>query len=117
MQISRLKALFTKGIDSQIPDTSQFFKDGKIDYEFLQKDLIKSHLQAFAYYKLLLETSLEFGCTKNIEAANRGMICHSREVSRLSGLGSYADINAAAARLEKEGYLISGDDSASEIHQ
>lgn len=110
MQISRLKALFTKGIDSKTPDTSEFFKDGKIDYEFLQKDLIKSHLKAFKYYKILLETSLEVGYIKNIEFANKGMIAHSQEIARLSGMPCYADVNAAAARLEKEGYSISGDD-------
>jgi hypothetical protein len=67
------------------------------------------HLEAFTYYKVLLEKSLEFGCTKNIEVANKGMIAHSKEIARLCGMGCYADINAAAARLEKEGYSISGE--------
>lgn len=111
MRISRLKPLFTKRIHPNTVDVSHFFQDGEIDYELLQKDLIKTHLEAFKYYELLLKQSLEVGCTKTVEAANKGMILHSQEIAKLSGMTYYAEINAAAARLEREGYTISNDDS------
>jgi hypothetical protein len=92
------------------PLNKQFFKDGIIDYELLQKDLIESHLVAFNYYELMLKTALECGSREHLLAANLGMITHSKQIVALSGITYFADINAAAAKLEREGYFI-GDES------
>ncbi|MBD2731810.1 hypothetical protein H6G96_37445 [Nostoc sp. FACHB-892] len=95
----------------KIPIDKQFFKDSNIDYELLQKHLIESHLIAFNYYELMLRTALECGSRENVLAANLGMITHSKQIVALSGVNYFADVNAAAAKLEREGYLIS-DESA-----
>lgn len=105
----KIKNLFNTQLIDKLPENStieEFFKDGELDYRLLQKDLIESHLQAFKYYQLLLQRALETGCTENINTANRGLISHSREINRLSGLEYFSNINAAAAKLEAEGYSI-----------
>jgi hypothetical protein len=84
-----------------------FFKDTGIDYELLQKDLIESHLVAFNYYETLLKIALQCGSKEHLLMANTGMITHSKEIAKLSGITYFADINAAAGRLEREGYIIS----------
>ena len=88
------------------PINKQFFKDSDINYELLQKHLIESHLIAFSYYELMLKTALECGSRENLLAANLGMVSHSKLILALSGINYFADVNAAAAKLEREGYLI-----------
>ena len=92
------------------PINKHFFKDSDIDYELLQKELIESHLIAFNYYELMLKTALECGFTENVLVANLGMITHSKQIIALSGVNYFADINAVATRLKREGYSI-GDGS------
>ncbi|MBG1258406.1 hypothetical protein [Nostoc commune] len=95
------------------PINKQFFKDSNINYELLQKELIESHFMAFHYYELMLKTALECGSRENLLAANLGMITHSKQIIALSGINYFADVNAAAAKLEREGYLISDIDGGS----
>jgi hypothetical protein len=108
----KIKTLFCNSLITDLPDesiTEKLCGDAEINYDLLQRYLIKSHLKAFTYHSLMLESAVKTGCLNALEVANKGLSLHSKQISSLSGMGYFADVNAAASRLEREGYSVSSD--------
>jgi len=109
----KIKTLLCNSLITDLPDeliTEKLCNDTEINHDLLQKYLIKSHLKAFNYHYLMLDSAIKTGCLNALEVANKGLILHSKQISNLSGMDYFANINAASARLEREGYCINVDE-------
>lgn len=88
----------------------------EIDFDALQKEMIQYHLEMFCCFKNMHDAALGAGLLEVVEQASRGMVRHSAELRMLTGMNSYADINAAIEKALREGYWVINPESNEKMH-